>query len=93
MPRDLYGRPANVFVAGFIDSPAMNLVRVQLTADAPREGSPTGRVPGCPQRTSGASAPLATIGFRPEVTSMMSPETGIPFEGTVVEELGADVSA
>jgi len=33
MPRRLYDRPVNMFVAGFIGSPAMNLVRSQLVAD------------------------------------------------------------
>src|SRR6185295_3085081 len=32
-PRALYDRPANSFVAGFIGSPAMNLVRVPLAAN------------------------------------------------------------
>jgi multiple sugar transport system ATP-binding protein len=32
-PRELYDRPANAFVAGFIGSPAMNLRTGQLTAD------------------------------------------------------------
>ena len=30
-PVDIYDRPANVFVAGFIGSPAMNLVRGEIT--------------------------------------------------------------
>jgi len=33
-PRELYDRPANVFVAGFIGSPAMNLVRARLEPGA-----------------------------------------------------------
>jgi multiple sugar transport system ATP-binding protein len=33
VPQRLYDRPANLFVAGFIGSPAMNLVRTRLTAD------------------------------------------------------------
>src|SRR5881398_1031417 len=32
-PRELYARPANVFVAGFIGSPAMNLCRCKLGAN------------------------------------------------------------
>src|SRR5678816_4406271 len=30
-PRNMYDRPANLFVAGFIGSPAMNLVEVPIT--------------------------------------------------------------
>jgi multiple sugar transport system ATP-binding protein len=33
-PQALYARPANVFVAGFLGSPAMNLLRGRLTIDA-----------------------------------------------------------
>jgi multiple sugar transport system ATP-binding protein len=35
----------------------------------------------------------ATIGFRPEATSLTTAEDGIPFEVTVVEELGSDAFA
>src|SRR4051812_30241865 len=33
-PLDLYNRPANIFVAGFIGSPKMNLIKVKATAAA-----------------------------------------------------------
>ena len=33
-PRELYDRPANTFVAGFIGSPAMNLIEAEIKADA-----------------------------------------------------------
>jgi multiple sugar transport system ATP-binding protein len=48
-PRDLYANPKNVFVAGFIGSPAMNL----FTADL---------VDGGPCRTSAAALDRATMG-------------------------------
>ncbi|WP_017616637.1 ABC transporter ATP-binding protein, partial [Nocardiopsis gilva] len=34
-PQELYERPANIFVAGFIGSPAMNLLQARLETDAP----------------------------------------------------------
>jgi ABC-type sugar transport system ATPase subunit len=34
-PRDLYERPANVFVAGFVGTPPMNLLPTELDASAP----------------------------------------------------------
>src|SRR3954469_7069797 len=37
-PRNLYDKPANVFVAGFIGSPAMNLLDVDLTEQGARVG-------------------------------------------------------
>src|SRR6187431_2901772 len=38
-PREMYDRPNNVFVAGFIGSPAMNLVQVPVTEDGVQFGS------------------------------------------------------
>jgi len=38
-PREMYDRPNNVFVAGFIGSPAMNLVSVPVTEDGVQFGS------------------------------------------------------
>src|SRR5947208_10080546 len=32
-PQELYDRPANLFVAGFIGSPAMNVVEAELAED------------------------------------------------------------
>jgi len=37
-PQELYGRPANLFVAGFIGSPAMNLVNARLERDEQSAG-------------------------------------------------------
>src|SRR3712207_8531338 len=37
-PRELYSRPQNVFVAGFIGSPAMNLLEVPTAEDGVRFG-------------------------------------------------------
>lgn len=70
-PQDLYERPANLFVAGFIGSPVMNFVPVVLQADA--NGSalqmPDGRLWQLPQPER-YNLPVAgsqlTLGFRPE---------------------------
>jgi multiple sugar transport system ATP-binding protein len=83
-PRELYDRPVNRFVAGFIGSPAMNLCEVSLGAN--------GSVSFCGQRvelavpTDGRSA--VVLGFRPESLELAS--DGIPAYVEVVEELGAD---
>jgi multiple sugar transport system ATP-binding protein len=44
-PQELYDRPANLFVAEFIGSPAMNLVRADLAGGRVRFGSHTLTVP------------------------------------------------
>jgi multiple sugar transport system ATP-binding protein len=93
-PRNLYDRPDNVFVAGFIGSPAMNLVDVDLDQDGAHLG---GRVLALPRNTmsalSGEGAKTATIGFRPEAVTVVSEGEGFPFEVVVVEELGSDAYA
>jgi multiple sugar transport system ATP-binding protein len=44
-PQELYDRPTNLFVAEFIGSPAMNLVRADLAGEQVRFGSHTLTVP------------------------------------------------
>ena len=94
-PRNLYDRPANVFVAGFIGSPAMNLVEVDLTDKGARVGEavvPLSReVLG---RLSADGAKTATLGFRPESTEVVGEGEGaFAMEVAVVEELGSDAYA
>ena len=85
-PRELYNHPTNVFVAGFVGSPAMNLV--ETTADA------AGKVElgGIPVPTrDGVVAPgqEVTVGIRPEHLRF-SDTDGFGFEVDIVEELGSD---
>jgi multiple sugar transport system ATP-binding protein len=93
-PRNLYDRPDNVFVAGFIGSPAMNLIDVDLDKDGAHLG---GRVLQLPRDTMAALAAdnttTATIGFRPESVRLVGEGDGFPFEVVVVEELGSDAYA
>jgi multiple sugar transport system ATP-binding protein len=87
-PRDLYDRPANLFVAGFIGTPRMNLIPCTGTA----QGAllPGGTVVAV---RTGEGAP-ATLGLRPEALRAVAPEEG-RLAGTVahVEYLGADLIA
>ncbi len=93
-PRTLYDRPANIVVAGFIGSPAMNLAEVELTADGALLGGRTVPVPRAALTELAArGARTATIGFRPESAGLTTADTGIPFEVAVVEELGSDAYA
>jgi multiple sugar transport system ATP-binding protein len=93
-PRNLYDRPDNVFVAGFIGSPAMNLMDVELHQDGAHLG---GRVLPLPRETMSAlaaeGAKTATIGFRPESVKLVGEDEGFPFDVVVVEELGSDAFA
>jgi len=65
-PRALYHTPANLFVAGFIGSPAMNLIAAEWTGAGVRAGSVTLAVaPRDPARAPPPGAPVV-LGIRPE---------------------------
>ncbi|KNX38197.1 ABC transporter ATP-binding protein [Luteipulveratus halotolerans] len=86
-PRRMYDHPNNVFVAGFIGSPAMNLLDVPVTDGGVELGSVVhpverGALSGAGQRV--------TLGVRPEDLVLNDSAQGIPVEVDVVEELGAD---
>ncbi len=93
-PRNLYDRPANVFVAGFIGSPAMNLVEVDLRNDGAGLGGHVVPLPRAALAALGQEgARTATLGFRPESVSLVPAGQGFPVEIAVVEELGSDAFA
>jgi multiple sugar transport system ATP-binding protein len=88
-PLALYDQPENLFVAGFIGSPAMNLLRAKTAGDG------TAVVDGFTlpiDRATAAKAPgEITLGVRPESWRIAGEgEAGYPVQVAVVEELGAD---
>ncbi|MGX5682662.1 ABC transporter ATP-binding protein [Schumannella luteola] len=87
-PRDLYEAPKNVFVAGFIGSPAMNLFDADIVDGGLKFGTATAKVDR--DTLSGTSAKKVTIGIRPEDVKVATSGEGLPVEVDVVEELGAD---
>jgi multiple sugar transport system ATP-binding protein len=87
-PRDLYESPQNVFVAGFIGSPAMNLFTTDLTDGGIKFGSAVAKVDR--DVLSSTKAKQVTVGVRPEDLSIATSGQGLPVEVDVVEELGAD---
>ena len=92
-PQEMYERPANEFVAGFIGSPAMNLGTFTVDGEWAKLG---------PARVAVSEAARAAmtpedggkikIGFRPEGLDVVdeSVEGTIPVEVDFVEELGSD---
>ena len=86
-PREMYDRPNNVFVAGFIGSPAMNLVSVPVTEDGVQFGSH--RLP-VDRALLGKVGNQVIVGMRPEDVEVTTNEDGLELIVDVVEELGAD---
>ncbi|GAA1243909.1 diacetylchitobiose ABC transporter ATP-binding protein MsiK [Pseudonocardia aurantiaca] len=88
-PREMYDRPANVFVAGFIGSPAMNLLPIEVDGDVLHFGGADVRVPRSAVEEVGSTRSM-TVGVRPEDMDIVETGAGLPTEVEVVEELGAD---
>ncbi|QKD80372.1 MULTISPECIES: ABC transporter ATP-binding protein [Actinomyces] len=92
-PREMYDKPANEFVAGFIGSPAMNLGHFTVNGDVASIGSAKIQLS---RATLDAIKPedggKITIGFRPESLEVVSAsdEHSIPVRVSFVEELGSD---
>jgi multiple sugar transport system ATP-binding protein len=87
-PLRLYDRPVNLFVAGFIGSPQMNLLEAKAVDGKAQIGKY--RVPVDPASQRKMTGNI-TVGVRPEAWRIVSAdEGGLPIQVTVVEELGAD---
>ncbi|GER23749.1 ABC transporter ATP-binding protein [Zafaria cholistanensis] len=87
-PRNLYDRPANAFVAGFIGSPAMNLLELPVLDGGVRLGETVHPVPAGEPGT--AQGTTVTLGIRPEDLETAPAGEGLAVTVDVVEELGAD---
>jgi multiple sugar transport system ATP-binding protein len=91
-PLELYDRPANLFVAGFIGSPAMNFLPGTL-----RRANGAARVElansvsmPAPNDASGTDGQPVIYGARPEHLSLASGADGLTASVVVVEPTGAD---
>ncbi len=90
-PRNLYDRPTNAFVAGFIGSPAMNLRTANLVPGGAQLGGST--VPLNPEVLADAQKAglnKITLGIRPESFGVSTSGQGMVITVNLVEELGAD---
>jgi multiple sugar transport system ATP-binding protein len=89
-PLNLYDKPDNAFVAGFIGSPAMNLLKVEVTEQGVRLGNTDVQLrPETRSRLGGERE--AIMGVRPEAFRVVSEsDEGLLAIVDVVEELGAD---
>src|SRR5947199_1408315 len=90
-PLELYDRPANLFVAGFIGSPAMNFLPGTLRRNGVAAAVDLGdgtRLPA-PPGAAGADGQSVIYGVRPEHLALAS-DDGMPVRVAVVEPTGAD---
>jgi multiple sugar transport system ATP-binding protein len=85
-PLELYDRPRNIFVAGFIGSPAMNFINGTLTEGVFR--TPGGFSLPLPARHAGA----LVLGLRPEDLPVARPDdkSALPATIRVVEPTGPE---
>jgi multiple sugar transport system ATP-binding protein len=85
-PLELYDRPVNLFVAGFIGSPSMNVLEGRIEGGSFAVGDlmlPLGNAPAAP-----AGRPVC-YGIRPEHFLLTGAE-GIPIEVIVTEPTGSE---
>jgi multiple sugar transport system ATP-binding protein len=102
-PLEIYDRPVNRFVAGFIGTPPMNFVEAQLVAEdgllrVVLDGAGTLRLPdSLKPALDGHVGQRVTWGMRPEHIAPLHPGENVPPEATleadvnVVEPLGDDM--
>jgi multiple sugar transport system ATP-binding protein len=86
-PTELYDRPANVFVASFIGSPAMNRFEGTLESGGIRAGGATLRLADDQLRAAQGHSKLV-VGIRPEHLSIGGGE--LTLKVALVEDLGSD---
>lgn len=92
-PLELYNRPANLFVAGFIGSPKMNLLKAGLISGAQetvvrlQDGTD---LPVPEKRFGKPESGPAILGIRPSDLELTTKGDGITAKVTAVEQLGAE---
>ena len=82
-PLDLYDRPANLFVAGFIGSPSMNVIGGTITDSGFEAAGIT-----LPLPASVTARGKASYGFRPEHLTLAA--DGLPAKVSLIEPMGSE---
>ncbi len=91
-PLELYDRPVNLFVAGFIGSPAMNFIdaRVHRNGGPPVAVAADGTKLPLPDGAELRDSAEIVYGIRPEHLHFRGPGEALPAEVIVVEPTGAE---
>jgi multiple sugar transport system ATP-binding protein len=86
----MYDHPNNVFVAGFIGSPAMNLLQVEAEGGTLHFGGANLPIPRETAQEADKAGRKLTLGVRPEDMELVAEGQGLTTTVNLVEELGAD---
>jgi multiple sugar transport system ATP-binding protein len=91
-PHELYRRPANLFVGGFIGSPPMNLLEATAAGRSLRLGSQMLEIGARPELAAHEGRAVA-VGSRPEDVRLAPADTpgALPGRVVTVEDLGAEL--
>ncbi len=91
-PLDVYDRPANLFVAEFIGSPGMNILRGQIDAGNGRPVFRSGDLAfPLPTNTRAVTGTPVVYGIRPEHLKVVPDATGLAARVVIVEPTGPEI--
>jgi multiple sugar transport system ATP-binding protein len=91
-PLELYDKPDNIFVAGFIGSPAMNFVRGRVVRNgSPAVVTPEGETIPAPDAPGMDEGREVVLGMRPEHLTLVDGELGFSAQVMVTEPTGSEV--
>src|SRR5690606_32589092 len=84
-------RPANTFVAGFIGSPAMNMLPATIDISMNSVRLADGSALPLPQGTQASDRQEVIYGVRPDHWIMSNGDTGVPATVELIEPTGAEI--
>ena len=87
-PLELYDKPVNIFVAGFIGSPSMNLLNASINSNSINLGN-AGSIPII-RKTISENNSDVILGIRPSHMDISKNGEGLKFQIDVIEPTGAD---
>ena len=90
-PLELYDRPANTFVAGFIGSPAMNMLPATIDLSLNSARLADGSTLPLPQGTRATNGQEVIYGVRPDQWILHHGEMGVPATVELIEPTGAEI--
>lgn len=90
-PLELYDRPANIFVAGFIGSPAMNMLPATIDLASKGARLADGSVLPLPPGLEASDGQEVTYGVRPDQWLLSVGDKGAPAVVELIEPTGAEI--